>query len=309
MQISICVITYKRPEGLKRLLQSLNKLDFCKVAKPDIEVVVVDNDTSDIAKQVCGKIEANFQWTLITDVESQRGISYARNKAITCASADSDFIVIVDDDEVTEPLWLDELLFIQKKYNADVVTGPVLPSFQAENVPEWIIKGGFFNLPRYQTGEQRHVAFTNNVLIKTSVLQKFDPVFDNRFAITGGEDSDFFMRVHQAGYQIVWADEAIVYDSIPPSRTNAQWILQRGYRGWGTHSIIEKELYPSFKVQVMRMIKGWTLIVVGLVKVVPALIQGKHAVVGCLLDISRGLGTLSGLLGINYQEYKNVHSE
>ena len=309
MQISICIITYKRPQGLKRLLQGLNQLTFSQVAKPNIEVVVVDNDISGIAEQVCKEVKANFHWPLKTDVESQRGITYARNKAIACASADSDFIAIIDDDEVPEPSWLDELLFIQQKYNADVVTGPVLPHFQEKNIPEWIIKGRFFDKPNYNTGDELHVAFTNNVLISAAILRQFDPIFDNRFAITGGEDSDFFMRVHERGYKIIWADKAIVYDWIPQSRTNTQWILQRGYRGWATYSLLEKELYPSFKVQVIRMIKGLTLISIGLAKFIPALLKGKYALVNALLDMSRGVGTLAGLLGILYQEYKSVHSD
>ena len=309
MQISVCIITYKRPQGLKRLLQGLNRLTFSQVAKPNIEVVVVDNDISGIAEQVCKDIRANFHWSLKTDVESQRGITYARNKSMACASADSDFIAIIDDDEVPEPSWLDELLFVQQKYNADVVTGPVLPHFQEQNIPEWVIKGGFFNKPRHNTGDELHVAFTNNVLVSTTILRQFDPIFDNRFAITGGEDTDFFMRVRERGYKIVWADKALVYDWIPQSRTNVRWILQRGYRGWATYSLLEKELYPSLKVQAVRMMKGLFLISIGVAKFVPALLRGKHARVNSLLYIFRGMGTLAGLLGVKYQEYKNVHSD
>ena len=309
MQVSICIITYKRPQGLKRLLQGLNQLTFHKVAKPNIEVVIVDNDISDTAEQVCREIEADFHWLLKTEVESQKGITYARNKAIACASADSEFIAIIDDDEVPEPSWLDELLFVQQKYDADVVAGSIIPHFQEQNAPEWAVKGGFFARSRYKTGEQRHVACSGNVLVSAAIFRQFDPVFDHRFAITGGEDSNFFMRAHQAGYKIVWADEAIVYDWIPQSRINTKWILQRGYRGWATHSLIEKELYPSFKVQAMRMIKGLTLIGIGLAKFIPALLRGKHVWVNSLLYLSRGMGTLAGLLGINYQEYKNVHSD
>ncbi len=306
MLVSICVATYKRPQRLRLLLEGLNKLVFEKIDRPEIEVIVVDNDVLGVAKTVCEEVRSKFKWRLKTDVETQRGITYARNKTISLVSQDSDFIAIVDDDEIPEPTWLEELLWVQQEYNSDIVTGPVIPRFNDYEVSDWIVKGKFFEPPRYKTGEQRSVAFTNNVIVKTAILRKLNPVFDNRFAISGGSDCCLFLNLNKAGYKINWANEAIVYDIILPSRTNLRWILFRGYREWSNHSSIEKELYPSLAVQSIRVLKGFGLICIGLVRLVPSLLLGKAAVVNSLLYISRGMGTFGGLLGLFYEEYKNI---
>ena len=306
MILSVCLITYKRPQGLRRVLEGLNALKFNSLAQPEIEVIVVDNDNNGLAARICAEIRPSFNWVLKDGVETQRGITYARNKSVSLASSESDFIAILDDDEIPEPSWLENLVLAQQEYGADIVTGPVVPYFSETGTPDWIVKGQFFVPPRFATGEEREVAFTNNVLVKSEIFRQLDPVFDNRFAISGGSDAFLFLTLSKAGYKIVWADNAIVSDGIPSSRTNLKWILFRGYRTWGNYSAYEKELYPAIFTQAIRMLKGFALIVLGLVKLLPSLLLGKASLVKSLLTISRGMGTLGGLLGFHYQEYKHT---
>ncbi|MBW4605550.1 MAG: glycosyltransferase [Calothrix sp. FI2-JRJ7] len=306
MLVTICIASYKRPSGLERLLLGLKELTFKKSDAPNIEVIVVDNDITGSAHEVCANIEADFPWSLKYCVEERRGISYARNRAVASRSENTNFLAFIDDDEVPDKFWLDELLFVQQTYNADIVTGPVIPHFMKSDIPQWVTKGKFFEPRCYPTGHELEVAATNNVLICSHALEQINK-FDERFALTGGEDSHFFMRLKLAGNKFIWAQEALVHEWIPPTRTTVQWVLQRGYFGWSIHSCCERELYPSISVISIRVLKGLALIAKGFCMIFPSVVLGQHALITALLNVYRGIGTIAGLIGVRYQAYKTTH--
>ncbi|MBD2257594.1 glycosyltransferase family 2 protein [Pseudanabaena sp. FACHB-2040] len=303
MFVSICVSTYKRPEGLKSLLIGLNQLILDKTEVSNIEVVIVDNEAQGKAKAICQEFESSFKWTLKCFEEPRQGVTYARNKAIESSHPSADFVVFIDDDEVPASNWLEELLLAQKRYGADIVTGPVEPRFETTSVPNWVLRGKYFQARKFSEGQSLKVAFTNNTLVSTKLFKEMERAFDHKFALTGGEDTDFFMRAYKAGYKIVWADSAVVYETIPESRATANWILKRGYRTWASHSLCESILYPSISVRIMRIVKATILIVMGSFYIPFSVFLGKHRLVSSFLLICRGLGSFSGLLGKNYQEY------
>lgn len=307
MRVAVCIITCQRPEGLKRLLEGLNQLVFKKCQPSRLAVIVVDNDPKGSACDFCEQIKPEFKWILQCDIEPRRGIPFARNKAIACAGNDVDFIVFIDDDEVPDPLWLDELLSVQALYNADSVSGPVLPHFE-QPVPDWVTKGRFFERPRHATGHHLKGAATNNVLIRAEVLRKLEPAFDERLALCGGSDWHFFKRVYHAGYKMVWADEALAYEWIPASRANWKWLLQRSYRLGNTESFCEIDLNPSLAVRTMCAVKGVRRIIRGSLFMPIALLLGKQKFIKNLRYISHSAGMLSGVVGGRYDEYRKVHN-
>ncbi len=306
MRVAVCIITCQRSEGLKRLLNGLNQLKFKLCKTPGLEIIVVDNDEYCSAEKVCQQISPSIQWKLKSYVEPRRGIPFARNKAIACAGENFDFIVFIDDDEVPQASWLDELLYTQSLYNADVVSGPVLPHF-SQSVPDWIVKGKFFERPRYSTGHLLQGAATNNVLIRTEILQKMKPCFDERLALSGGSDWHFFRRVYLAGYKIVWANNALVSEWIPGSRANLVWLLKRNYRLGITESFCEVDLEPSLNVRATCIFKGIRRIIKGSLLIPLSLIWGKHEVFETLRYIYHSAGMLVGVTGRKYQEYQKIH--
>jgi succinoglycan biosynthesis protein ExoM len=306
MRIAVCVITYQRPEGLKRLLEGLAGLTFGKIGSPDLRIVVVDNDAAGSARVLYESLAPDFPWPLTYHVEPRRGIPFARNASVA-AAGDADFLVFVDDDEVPEPGWIEELLRVQRATGADVVAGPALPYFDGA-VPDWVVKSKFFERARFATGTAVAPAFvaTNNVLVRRGVLEEVaqgGQVFDERYAMSGGSDTNLFMRVHRAGHRMVWADGAVARDRIPASRARVSWILQRAYRFGNTLALCERDLDPSARTWLARIVKGGGHVVQGLL-LLPLAVLGRHALVGALRRVCRGAGMLSGTLGLRYQEYR-----
>ena len=83
MTVAICVATYARHKGLRRLLSSLASLE---PAEAGLRVVVVDNDAAGSARAVVDGLEG-FPWAIEYAVEPRRGISAARNAAVRRAGA------------------------------------------------------------------------------------------------------------------------------------------------------------------------------------------------------------------------------
>jgi hypothetical protein len=182
------------------------------------------------------------------------------------------------------------------------VAGPLLRRFDGP-VPDWIIRGRFFEQKRRPTGTPRHRASTNNSLVSTAV---FDGVgeFDERFARTGGEDTHLFVRAHLRGYRIVWADEAIVHEFVPPGRTTAAWLLRRSFRYGNTWGLCEREFWPGLRGRVRRVGREMLNIITGLGALPQALLSGKVATVRCLGPICEAAGNIGGVAGLRYEEYR-----
>jgi succinoglycan biosynthesis protein ExoM len=307
MKITICIITYKRPEGLVRLLKGLDRIHFIKCEKPIIDIIIVDNDISGVGLRLCQEMKSALKWPIRYFTEIKRGISYARNKAVESVDKDSDFIAFIDDDELPGRSWLDELLFVQYKYDADVVTGPVFPFFVSP-VPVWIERGGFFDRVRYQTGQLISYSRTGNVLIRKKLFEDVGK-FDERLALTGGEDTHFFMRVHLAGYKIVWSDEAIVQEWIPSSKTNTKWLLLRAFRTGNNFGLCIKDLYPLSLVHIIWIARGLSRIFKVLLSTPFIIFVGRHHFVKYIQSIFNGAGIIAGMVGVYYEEYRKTHGD
>jgi GT2 family glycosyltransferase len=273
---------------------------------PELRVVVVDNDPDESGRPVCEGAGSWFAHPVHYVMEKRRGIPQARNTAVAAALGHSDFVAFVDDDEVPEPDWLAELLRVQQSRGADAVAGPSLPIFEASPT-RWIVRGRFFESRRHTTGTRIDYAFTHNVLVRTEALAAMNSLFDETLALTGGSDAEFFRRFAATGRRIVWADSAVVYEYVPPSRMTLGWLLARAFRVGCTSVLIERLRATPRGWSPTVFANGCWCIAKAALLLVPAALSGRAAVARVLRLACYGSGRLAALTGYTYHEYRTTH--
>lgn len=307
--IAIGIITFRRLKGLRKLLDSLSQQ--APSVGYQITILVVNNDLESHAQvqKIIEDIRPQLPFKVELFMEPARGISQARNKVIDAASV-YDALIFIDDDEYATPEWLLTLLKTWQNTGADIVTGPVMADMPPE-APSWALCSRTYDDYRiFQTGTVLDKAYTNNTLISGTVIRALQPAFDPAFSLTGSEDIHYFQRALRAGYKIVWCAEAIVYESVPMSRLTWRWLTKRSFRNGAGDAIVRLKLEKTLKnygyVFLMgcgRLFYGLKFMSIGTIK------RDLHRSVRGYRVFISGIGTFSGILGINYNEYKHVHGE
>jgi glycosyltransferase involved in cell wall biosynthesis len=224
----VCVPTFRRPEMLARTLRSLAG----QKTSVSFAVVVVDNDSR--ARQGLGVAERVLREENLTGqalVEPRQGNVHAINSAFATALAQyecAQYILMIDDDEIAEPGWLEAMVASARGNDCDIVGGPVLPIF-AEGKEERRRHPVFH--PAYSiSGRVPMIYGSGNCLITRAAFQRVGAIFDPHFNFLGGGDTEFFTRAKIAGLRFAWSQEAVVREIVGPERVRPGWILKRGLR-------------------------------------------------------------------------------
>lgn len=290
-KVFICICTYKRPDYLRKLLVSIEKMVANNLDKLQLQLIVVDNDKAGSAHSIV--LEPSFISLEITyEIESNRGISYARNKCIEVAlKAGSDFISFVDDDEYVSDNWIYELVNAAINFNADIVAGPVVRVLP-ENSSNWI-KSKIFDRKRFKTGTLMDICASGNVMFKTEIITKENARFDLMYSLTGSEDTKFFMTLKKLGYIIIFSDEAVVYEWVPNDRMKPKYMLKRAFTDAINFVHIEEELEKKYLFY-LRPIKAFIRLMKGLILFVFSFLRGSSYTVRALLIIVESIGQFVG---------------
>ena len=232
-RVLLAVATYRRPEGLARLLDAVARLRL-----PDgvtLSVAVIDNSPEGSA------LSERFE-TLPHHLrmihQPRRGLASARNTALDAALAgEFGWLAFIDDDEVPGPGWLEAHWRALRSSGADASMGAVHAAYLSPP-PAWISAGGFLEMRNFADGARLRFGATSNTLFSLRPVRarglRFDPAYD----LSGGEDTAFFDAFRRVSRGIVFSAAAVVHESIPPERATLRWLWRRWRRTGQTNGRI-----------------------------------------------------------------------
>jgi succinoglycan biosynthesis protein ExoM len=238
IDLSIAIATYDRPQTLEHTLRSClaqaNRLGLA------IEVVIIDNHPSASARGLVEALRSESPMALRYVTELTRNMSVLRNRGF--AESRANLVAMIDDDEVADPAWTDELVGALRRTDADIAVGPRLAVFVDGAPPPYdptgasfardlgLADGAVIALTR-PCGKPRYGLGTGNSLFrKDRCFGVGQLAMRPEFGDAGGEDAELFTRLYRQGRKIVWAANAIVTESVASHRTSASYRLIRTRR-------------------------------------------------------------------------------
>ncbi len=308
-RVVLCICTCNRPVMLGECLAPVTRQEI--PGHWIFEILVVNNapecDVSEIIAANQSRNDINIR---LLD-EPQRGIPFARNTACQASlELGADWIMMMDDDEIARPGWLMAYARAQENFRSEVFTGPVEYIFP-EGYKEWLENKGKSLL---ETGNLVRRASTNNVIFsKYLLLPPLQMRFDNKMRLTGGEDSDFFMRYVHSGGRIIVVSDAVVSELVLDNRLRISWRLHRQY--WSSSSRIythiklfgfRKTLLMSLKEIPRRILHGIIRLAISPFLLLDSRNSSKKSFYHGLRHFSKAAGTLAGLLGNRPEPYKRI---
>jgi succinoglycan biosynthesis protein ExoM len=296
--VIICIPTFKRPKMLARSLDAIAALE----TDAAVSVLVADNDAQDHAGLNLCRTTQDYRWPLTAVVAAKRGIAQVRNTLIEHAlKTDAHFIAMIDDDEWPQKDWIDQFLKTARDTQADVLQGSIL--FGQASAAD-----GHGDIRR-ATGPITMLQGAGNLLIRRAVLEEMTaPWFDPQFALSGGEDQDFFVRLQKDGRRFAWSDEARAHGDVPDTRANLGWLLRRAYSVGNSDMRVLLKHRPGPARLTAELLKILvSLLLSPLAAVILAASPNRRALP--LQKLFRAAGKLSAMFGARYNEYAVVHGE
>lgn len=300
MDLTISIATYDRPQLLADTLRSC--LAQRNALGLKIEIVVTDNHPAAAGLAVAREMSKGAALPIRWQADLTRNMSALRNAGI--AAARGAMLAFIDDDEIADPDWTDQLVEALRVADADIAVGLRAAVF-AKSAPAFdpagdsfvrrldLEPGALVELMRAD-GKPLHGLGTGNSLFKMATCFPDPGAFDEAFGDAGGEDAELMVRLYKQGRRIVWAPQARVVETVPPHRTLAAYRLIRAKREAQHYVNIYLAHSPApARIGLILRLKGLIQVAAGAVIAVVGFEFGSERRLRGRLLMANGLGKLT----------------
>jgi glucosyl-dolichyl phosphate glucuronosyltransferase len=228
--ISIAICTYNRARLLALCLQSLANLKYDLAT---VEVLVIDNNSTDNTKQVCEDATTQFsQLKLRYIVEYNQGVGFARTRG--AHEAKGGIIAYIDDDCLADENWLTIIAdFYATHADAMSTGGKITPKYLVP-MANWHGKYFWGLVGNYNLGKNifkmtgaRYPAGANMHFRKTA-FEKYG-AFDGKLGRSGtslmaGEEKAMYLKLITANESVYYIPNAIVYHHVEGNKFDKAYV-------------------------------------------------------------------------------------
>lgn len=244
--------------------ESVSRALAMRVAGGRYEVIVVDNGSSDATAAILDDLRARHAEQLVTVSEPTPGISRARNAGIEVARGN--WLLFLDDDA-----WVpDDLLCTYRRWLKSFPDSWAWGGGATLRYPEKLplCWGPAFDgmLSALDMGDEPRVLsfpqtpYGLNMLIHREVFRRHGGF---REEITfGGDETDLFLRMAQAGQQVRYAPGCMVVHAVDTGRFSIRWLLAASFRSGGYHAKLD-HLNGGLRIGWQMISSGWLKILLG----------------------------------------------
>ena len=269
--VSVLICTYNRAGFLRDSLGAL--LSASRPPRVAVEVVVVDNRSTDDTRAVIEEVAAGSPVPIRYALETRQGKSFALNHGLRVAAGD--VLALTDDDVLIDPEWIVRLVDAFESRDITFACGKVLPRWGTLPPPELLTRRGRdmwgpLALVDYgddpltydeETFAWRQLPIGANLAFRREAVHavggwRTDLGKINNPLISG-EDHEIFFRLSRTGlFRGLYEPRAVVHHHVPAGRLTRRYFRRWFFWHGRTLARMNSAIHPHLDWSRVRHIAG-----------------------------------------------------